>query len=159
MENKNIVKDLNGNGMKTNYQIFVDGSCRANGNGGIGVVWLKNGKKVFEYSKGYKNVTNNKMELLAIFYALSSINKIIDSLEIVSDSEYALGCIFNEKWNPKKNKELIAKIKKQLKITQSLVKEPIKWTHVKGHQKQGDINMVWNNYADKLCTNASSMIL
>ena len=41
------------------YQIYTDGSCRANGNGGIGIVWLKNGEKVFEYSKGYKNVTNN----------------------------------------------------------------------------------------------------
>ena len=159
MENKNIVKDLNGNGMKTNYQIFVDGSCRANGNGGIGVVWLKNGKKVFEYSKGYKNVTNNKMELLAIFYALSSINKIIDSLEIVSDSEYALGCIFNEKWNPKKNKKLISKIKKQLEVTQSLVKEPIKYRHIYGHQKEGGADMVWNNYVDKLAANESSMIL
>lgn len=141
------------------YTIYTDGSCRANGNGGIGVVWLKNGKKVYEYSKGYKNVTNNKMELLAIFYALSSINKIIDSLEIVSDSEYALGCIFNEKWNPKKNKELIAKIKKQLKITQSLVKEPIKYRHVYGHQKEGGVDMVWNNYVDKLAANESSMIL
>ena len=142
-----------------NYQIFTDGSCRANGNGGLGIVWLKNRKKVFEYSKGYKNVTNNIMELLAIGIALRSIKKPINSLEIVSDSEYALGCIFNEKWNPKKNKELIAKIKKQLEITQSLVKEPIKYRHVYGHQKVGNSDMVWNNYVDKLCSNESSMIL
>ena len=32
-----------------NYCIFTDGSCRANGNGGLGIVWLKNGKKVFEF--------------------------------------------------------------------------------------------------------------
>ena len=25
-----------------NYCIFTDGSCRANGNGGLGIVWLKN---------------------------------------------------------------------------------------------------------------------
>jgi ribonuclease HI len=142
-----------------NYQIFTDGSCRANKNGGIGIVWLKNGEKVFEYSKGYKNVTNNIMELLAIGKALASIKKSIDSLEIVSDSEYALGCIFNDKWNPKKNKELIAKIKKQLEITQSLVKEPIKYRHIYGHQKQGNEDMIWNNYVDKLATNESSMIL
>lgn len=141
------------------YQIFTDGSCRANGNGGLGVVWLKNGKKVFEYSKGVKNTTNNQMELLAIGIALRSIKKPIDSLEIVSDSEYALGCIFNEKWNPKKNKELISKIKKQLEITQSLVKEPIKYRHIYGHQKEGGSDMVWNNLCDKLATNESSMIL
>ena len=144
--------------MKNNYQIFVDGSCRANGNGGIGVVWLKNGKKVFEYSKGYKSVTNNIMELTAIYIALKSIVKDINSLEIISDSEYALGCIFNEKWNPKKNKELIAKIKKQLKVTQSLVKEPIKYRHVYGHQKVGDFDMIFNNRADSLAQFASQNI-
>ena len=141
------------------YVIFTDGSCRANGDGGLGIVWLKNGKKVFEYSKGYKDTTNNQMELKAIYLALKSIKNTIDSLEIVSDSEYALGCIFNPKWNPKKNKELISKIKKQLEITQSLVKEPIKYRHVYGHQKEGNSDMMWNNYVDKLATNESSSIL
>lgn len=142
-----------------NYQIYTDGSCRANGNGGLGVVWLKDGKKVFEYSKGYKNVTNNIMELLAIGIALKSINKPIDSLEIVSDSEYALGCIFNEKWNPKKNIELINKIKEQLIKTQSLVKNTITYRHVDGHQKGDSDDIKWNNYVDKLAQNESKMIL
>ena len=142
-----------------NYQIYTDGSCRGNKNGGIGIVWIKNGEKVFEYSKGYKNTTNNQMELLAIGYALLSIKKPIDSLEIVSDSEYALGCIFNEKWNPKKNTELIDKIKKQLITTQSLVKNPITYRHVDGHQKGDNDDIKWNNYVDKLCSNESKMIL
>jgi ribonuclease HI len=141
------------------YVVYTDGSCRANGNGGIGIVWLKNGKKVFEYSKGYKNVTNNIMELSAIYIALRSIKKEIDSLEIVSDSEYALGCIFNPKWNPKKNQKLIARIKKQLEVTQKLVKESIKYRHVYGHQKEGNEDMIWNNYVDKLAQSESSMIL
>ena len=141
------------------YTIYTDGSCRANGNGGLGVIWLKNGKKVFEFSKGFKGTTNNQMELFAIYIGLKTITKPIDSLEIVSDSEYALGCIFNEKWNPKKNKKLISKIKKQLEITQSLVKEPIKYRHIYGHQKEGGVDMVWNNYVDKLAANESSMIL
>lgn len=138
----------------TNYKIYTDGSCRANGNGGIGVVWLKNDEKVYEYSKGYKNVTNNIMELTAIYIALHSIKKEIDSLEIISDSEYALGCIFNEKWNPKKNKELIAKIKSQLVETQKLVKSPIKCIHTYGHADDK-----WNNLCDKLATNESSMVI
>lgn len=143
----------------TNYQIYTDGSCRGNKNGGIGIVWIKNGEKVFEYSKGYKNTTNNQMELLAIGKALASIKKPIDSLEIVSDSEYALGCIFNEKWNPKKNIELIDKIKKQLIATQSLVKNSITYRHVDGHQKGDNDDIKWNNYVDKLCSNESKMIL
>ena len=141
------------------YTIYTDGSCRGNKNGGIGIVWLKNGKKVFEFSKGYKNTTNNQMELLAIGIGLKSIKKPIDSLTIISDSEYALGCIFNPSWNPKKNKELISKIKKQLEKTQKLVKNKIQTKHVYGHQKQGDINMIWNNYVDKLAANESLMIL
>ncbi len=141
------------------YQIYTDGSCRGNKNGGLGVVWLKDGKKVFEYSKGFKNTTNNQMELLAIGIALRSIKKPINSLEIISDSEYALGCIFNLEWKPKKNVELINKIRKQVIKTQQLVKEPIKYRHIYGHQKIGGVDMVWNNYVDKLAANESNMIL
>ena len=141
------------------YTIYTDGSCRGNGYGGLGIVWLKNGKKVFEYSKGYKNTTNNQMELLAIGIALNSIKSPIDSLTIISDSEYALGCIFNEKWNPKKNKKLINSIKSILKNTQELVKSPIQSKHVYGHQKQGNSDMVWNNYVDKLAQFKSKNLL
>ena len=142
-----------------NYQIYTDGSCRANGNGGIGVVWLKNGKKVYEYSKGYKSVTNNIMELSAIYIALRSIKKEIDSLEIISDSEYALGCIFNLKWNPKKNVELISKIRNQVIKTQQLIKEPIKYRHTRGHQKDNSEDARWNNQCDWLAQTASNGIL
>ena len=141
-----------------NYQIYTDGSCRANGNGGIGVVWLKNGEKVFEYSKGYKDTTNNKMELIAIYVALHSIKKEIDSLEIVSDSEYSIGVI-TKPWKPKKNIELIAKIKKQLNKTQELVKEPITFRHTRGHQKINSEDARWNNEADFIAQTASIGIL
>lgn len=141
----------------TNYIIYTDGSCRANGNGGLGIVWLKNGKKILEYSKGYKKVTNNIMELKAIGIALKSIKKPIDSLTIISDSEYALGCIFNDSWNPKKNKELINSIKKELKRVKTLT--TVEYKHIYGHQKHGGEDMVWNNYVDKLASNESSMIL
>lgn len=143
----------------SDWQIFTDGSCRANGNGGIGIVWIKDDKKVFEYSKGYKDTTNNRMELLAIGIALKSIKKPINSLTIISDSEYALGCIFNLKWNPKKNVELINKIRKQVIKTQQLVKNPIEYRHTRGHQKSGGFDMIWNNYVDKLAQEESKLIL
>ena len=141
------------------YRIYTDGSCRANGNGGLGIVWLKDGKKVFEFSKSFKNTTNNQMELMAIYIGIKAIVKPLDSLEIISDSEYALGSIFNDNWKPKKNKELIAKIKKQLEVTQKLVKNPIKYRHVYGHQKEGNEDMIWNNYVDKLASESSVNIL
>ena len=99
------------------------------------------------------------MELKAIGIALKSIKKPINSLLIVSDSEYALGCIFNPSWNPKKNIKLINSIKKILLETQKLVKNKIQYKHIYGHQKQGNFDMIWNNYVDKLATNESSMIL
>ena len=142
-----------------NYCIYTDGSCRANGNGGIGIVWLKNGKKVYDYSKGFKNTTNNQMELIAIYVALKSIKKPVDSLTIVSDSEYALGCVFNDKWNPKKNVELISKIKTEVKRVEELIKSKINIEHTYGHQKDDSDYTKWNNYVDKLAQNESKMIL
>lgn len=131
------------------YTIYVDGSCRATKVGGIGIVWLRNGEKVYSYSNRYENVTNNKMELLAIGIALKSIRKPIDSLTIVSDSEYALGCIFNEKWNPKKNAKLIESIKKELERVKKLTK--VECQHVYGHK--GD---QWNEYVNALAQKESS---
>lgn len=141
-----------------NYCIYTDGSCRANGNGGIGIVWLKNREKVYEYSKGFKNITNNIAELTAILYSLKSIRNNIDSLEIISDSEYSIGVI-TKPWKPKKNIELIAKIKKQLVETQKLVKEPITFRHTRGHQKITSEDARWNNQCDWLAQNASIGIL
>ena len=135
------------------YVIYTDGSCRGNGNGGVGIIWLKDGNKVFEYSKGFKNTTNNKMELMAIYIALSSIKKEINSLEIVSDSEYAIG-VLTKPWNPKKNKELIEVIKQRIILTQNLVKSPIKWSHTYGHSDNE-----WNNLCDKLAQSESKNML
>jgi ribonuclease HI len=146
--------------MKLNdYVIYTDGSCRGNKAGGIGVVWLKNGEKVYEYSKGFKDVTNNIMELTAIMVALKSIVKPVNSLTIVSDSEYALGCIFNEKWNPKKNVKLITKIKAEVKRVEELIGSKINIEHTYGHQKDDSEYTKWNNYVDKLAQNESKMIL
>ena len=136
----------------SNWIIYTDGACKKDKRGGIGIVWIKNGEKIFEYSKVYENVTNNIMELLAIGKALSSIKEPIDNLTIVSDSEYALGCIFNENWHPKKNVELIDKIKKQLIKTQKLVKTSIEYRHIRGHQKDDSEDTKWNNLADKLAS-------
>ena len=136
----------------TKYEIYVDGSCRNNKVGGIGIVWLKNGEKVLEYSNKYENTTNNQMELLAIYISLKSIVKPVDSLTIISDSEYALGCVFNEKWNPKKNLKLIENIKKEVKRVSNLT--TIEYKHIYGHQNQQN----WNDYVDALAQKCSKCI-
>jgi ribonuclease HI len=135
-----------------NIEIYTDGSCRASGIGGVGIVWLVNGKFVKDYSKRFENVTNNIMELKAIGKALASIKKPIESLTIYTDSEYSIGVLTNSKWNPKKNVQLINEIKKQIEETQKLVKEKIVFKHVKGHADNE-----FNNKCDKLATNASNL--
>lgn len=133
-------------------RIFTDGGCRPSLNkGAIGIVYVKDNKVIYTYSKCYKGVTNNQMELLAIGKALDSIKKPIDSLEIISDSEYALGSIFKN-WNGEKNRNLIDKIKLKLSKAQKLVSTPIKFSHVKGHQELDEGDAYFNNLADKLCT-------
>lgn len=136
-----------------NWTIYTDGSCRANKKGGVGIVLLKNGEKISEGNYSYEDVTNNIMELNAIKIALKSVISEIDSLEIITDSEYAIGCITNPTWHPKKNVALIGQIKELLVKTQKLVKTPIKITHIKGHSTDK-----WNNLADKLATEASSYL-
>lgn len=139
------VKDFN------NYSIYTDGSYRSSKNRmGIGIVWIKDGKEVYSYSKGIDGGTNNIAELTAIYVALKSIKKPINSLEIVSDSEYSIGVISNPNWNPKKNRVLIGRIKDQLRETQQLVKNPITFKHVKGHADDS-----LNNKVDMLAQNAS----
>ena len=54
------------------YKIWADGAYKSSiEQGGIGIVWTKNGKIVKTYSKGYKKNPNNKitnqtMEMLAV---------------------------------------------------------------------------------------------
>jgi ribonuclease HI len=136
-----------------NLIAYTDGSCKGNKNGGIGVLWIKNGKIIQEYSKGFKNVTNNIMELMAIYVALKCIIKPIDSLEIISDSEYSIG-VLTKDWRPKKNIKLISIIKKEINRVEKLVPE-IKWTHVRGHQKDDSESTKYNNKVDFLAQNAA----
>ena len=139
------------NGGTINYSIYIDGSYRRSKNtSGIGVLWIKDGKVVYKYSKGFKGGTNNIAELIAIYVALCSIVKPINSLEIVSDSEYAIGSITKDYWKPKKNIMLIDEIKNQLKLTQKLVMNPIKFRHTFGHSTDK-----YNNIVDSLAQEAS----
>ena len=133
-----------------NLICYTDGACHVSTRkGGIGVVWISDGKIIKTYNKGFNDVTNNIMELMAINAVLLSIKKPINSLEIISDSEYAIGCI-SKPWNPKKNIALIKKIRKQLNETQKLINNPIKFTHIRGHAGNR-----FNELCDTLAKSAS----
>lgn len=139
------------------YTLITDGAYSAlRDQGGIGIVFLKGDEKIVEFSKMYKGVTNNKMELGAVIIGLKFIKKPIDSLIIVSDSQYVIGCA-TKGWARRKNILLWKAFDVEYERVQSLCKD-IKWIHTRGHQKDDSIYSKWNNVVDKLAVNASQEI-
>ena len=71
------------------YEIYTDGAYSSKNNtGGVGIVILRDGHLIQKFNKAYKDTTNNKMELMAVIFALKSVKQPIDSLTIYSDSMY-----------------------------------------------------------------------
>ena len=116
-------------------KIFTDGSSRGNpGSGGYGVVMLYKGNRK-ELSQGYKNTTNNRMELTAVIKALQAVKNNSIEITIYSDSKYVVESV--EKgwvWNWKKKK---FKKKKNIDLWETFIplykKFKIKFIWVKGH--------------------------
>ena len=136
----------------TQYILITDGAySSARDQGGIGLVFLKNGEKILEYSKMYKGVTNNMMELGAVIVGLRLIKNPIDSLTIITDSMYVIGCA-TKGWKRKKNVKLWQEFDSQYERVKALCPD-IRFEHVKGHD--GD---KWNEYCDKLAVKASQSV-
>ena len=78
--------------MKKQVNIYTDGACSGNpGPGGFGVI-LKYGEISKEISAGYKNTTNNRMELLAVITGLEAL-KTDCAVTLYSDSKYVVDSI------------------------------------------------------------------
>ena len=80
--------------------IYCDGGCRGNNKKenicGYGSVLLyKQYKK--EIYQGFKNTTNNRMEIKAVIESLKAIKKPYIPVEIRTDSAYVCNCL-NQKW-------------------------------------------------------------
>lgn len=141
-----------------NYTLITDGAYSSSRDqGGIGIVFLKGDEKILEYSKMYKRTTNNMMELGAVITGLRFIKKPIDSLTIVSDSMYVIGCA-TKGWKRKKNVKLWQEFDKQYSRVQELCPK-IEFIHVRGHQKDNSDLTKWNNYVDRLAVSATNLII
>lgn len=138
--------------MSNSYITYTDGAYSSTRNqGGVGIVILKDGKEVLQYSNIYKNTTNNQMELGAIIIALRMIKGKIDSLTIYSDSQYCIGCAV-QGWKRKKNKAMWEEFDKQYERVKKLCPD-IRFIHVKGHNGNK-----YNEIVDKLAVSASQRI-
>lgn len=131
-----------------NLEIYTDGAYSPlKDRGGIGIVFLLDGEKIFEYNKYYDHCTNNQMELGAVLIALRLIKQKYDSITLYSDSQYVVGTI-NNNWKIKKNKRLWEEIYKELSKHQMVM-----FKHIRGHQGNE-----WNEYVDKLAVQATQML-
>ena len=120
--------------------IYCDGSAVPNpGKAGIGIVFNVNSEKI-EFCSPIGFATNNQAELTAIQEALDFITPFKnDAIRIYSDSEYAIG-VLTKPWTIRKNRELIMRIRKQLRDFTKL-----RFIHVRGHNGN-----VGNERADRL---------
>ncbi|MEX2380103.1 MAG: ribonuclease HI [Vicingaceae bacterium] len=121
--------------MLAEITIYTDGAAKGNpGNGGYGAV-LISGKHRKELSEGFRNTTNNRMELLSVIVALEQIKKVPAEVTVYSDSKYVVdavekGWVFN--WEKKGfvKKKNIDLWQRFLKIYR---KHQVKFVWVKGH--------------------------
>lgn len=115
--------------------VYTDGAAKGNpGRGGYGVVMMSGSHKK-ELSEGYRNTTNNRMELMSVIVALETIKKENAQVEIFSDSKYVVdsvekGWVFGWKKKGFKGKKNIDLWQRFLKI---YPKHQIKFNWVKGH--------------------------
>ncbi|MFT3747094.1 MAG: ribonuclease HI [Agriterribacter sp.] len=139
--------------MQPSLIIYTDGAARGNpGPGGYGAI-LKWGSSEKELSGGYRHTTNNRMELMAVIFALEALTKTNLSITIYSDSQYVVRAV-KEGWlnnwiktdfkGGKKNKDLWKK------YYQLSLKHKIQFVWVKGHADNA-----YNNRCDILATTAA----
>lgn len=141
--------------MKT-IHMYTDGSCLGNpGPGGYGALLVYNGHKK-ELSQGYKNTTNNRMEMLAVIQGLKALKEPC-LVELTTDSSYVKDGITKWIFNWKKNgwKTAAKKPVKNADLWQQLDDEvnrhTMNWHWVKGHSGHPE-----NELVDDLAREAAS---
>jgi len=120
--------------------------------GGCGICIFKNNQPFTKYSIPCKNIKTGQSELLAIYFALSALESIIenDKVDLYSDSQYCINSfnVWYNSWKERdfldvKNLELILSIQKIIDKIRENNSLNLIW--VKGHN-----NNEGNEIADKL---------
>lgn len=123
--------------MVGHYNVYTDGACSGNpGDGGIAYIILNDENVIIEeFSRFFPNTTNNRMELLAVIFAIKAVKDKAYDLTIYSDSTYVVNAINNgwlEVWQ--KNNFLKRKNADLWKIFIDISKNRnIKFVWIKGH--------------------------
>lgn len=143
---------------------YTDGGCRQNQNkeniGGYGAVLLYKGHKK-ELYQGFRNTTNNRMEMTAAISALKSMKRYDIPVEIRTDSAYLCNCMV-KKWyvnwmrngwmtstgKTVENRDLWIQI---LELVEKF--KEVRFVKVKGHSTDEG-----NNLADLLANKAMDLV-
>nr|WP_249319264.1 ribonuclease HI [Pseudoalteromonas sp. BDTF-M6] len=133
--------------VQKSVEIYTDGSCLGNpGPGGYGVL-LRYGEHQKTLSQGYKNTTNNRMELLAAIVALESLKRPCH-VDITTDSQYVKQGI--ESWidNWKKrnwrtaSKQPVKNVDLWQRLDAARARHQVRWHWVKGHSGHDENEIV-----------------
>ncbi|MEO6638050.1 MAG: ribonuclease HI [Ginsengibacter sp.] len=134
-------------------RIYTDGASRGNpGRGGYGVI-MTYGKIKKELSQGYRQTTNNRMELMAVIAALEALKKDALNITIYSDSNYVVKAIMEGWLNKWMRTNFRGNIKNQDLWVQYFTLAKRHHVHViwvKGHADN-----IMNNRCDELATLAA----
>ena len=138
-------------------EIYTDGACSGNpGPGGYGVI-LKRNHHIKELSAGYKNTTNNRMELRAVIAGLQALKEKCN-VKIYSDSKYIVDAVRQgwalrwqkNNWYRNKNEKALNPDLWQI-LLDLLSKHRVEFIWVRGHAGHPE-----NERCDKLAVTAAA---
>ncbi|MCR4956221.1 MAG: ribonuclease HI [Lachnospiraceae bacterium] len=142
-------------------EIYSDGSARGNpGPGGYGTVLRyvdTTGKEhLREYSGGYENTTNNRMELLGAIVGFEALNRPCEVV-FTSDSKYVIDA-FKQKWIDswlknnwrKSDKKPVKNVDLWKRLLAAVEPHQVTFLWVKGHAGHK-----YNERCDELATTAA----
>lgn len=142
--------------------LYSDGSARGNPNGpgGYGCVLHYTDPKgelhVREYSAGYKQTTNNRMELMGVITGLEALNRPCE-VTVVSDSKYVTDA-FNQNWMDgwlrnnwrTAGKKEVKNVDLWQRLLEAMKPHEVEFVWVKGHAGHPE-----NERCDELATKAA----
>ena len=135
---------------------YTDGACSGNpGPGGFGVI-LQYDSREKELSGGFRNTTNNRMELMGAIVALEALKEPCE-VTIVTDSQYVAnavekGWVYAWKQNGwrKKDKKTALNVDLWERLLVSLAKHKVTFHWIRGHTGHAE-----NERCDALAVAAS----
>lgn len=140
--------------------VYSDGSSRGNpGPGGFGTlihyIDTKGELHTLEITKGYKQTTNNRMELLGVISGLEALTKPCE-VKVVSDSKYVIDA-FNQKWidswvknNWKRKSGPVLNVDLWKRLLKAMEPHSVSFEWIKGHAGHPE-----NERCDKLATQSA----